>query len=70
MGEVILFRPRPGRTQPRGSPALKEAQIMFFTGVRYERMIEPPPTPEGESIDPAPVEGTGSARHGRRRRRS
>ena len=59
MSELILFRPRPGRTQQRGSPALTGAQIMFFTGVRYERMIEPPPTREDESIDPAPAEGYG-----------
>jgi hypothetical protein len=65
MSELILFRPRPGRTQQRGSPGLKEAEIMFFTGVRYERMVEASPTREEESIDPTPAEGTGSARPGR-----
>ena len=68
MGELILFRPREGR---RRSGAVSgdgvEAQIMFFTGVRYERMREPA-VPDGGSDAPC-AGGLSGARNGRRRKR-
>lgn len=47
MGELLEFRQRPrrGRVAPENG---REAQILFFTGVRYERHVEEPEpqTPE------------------------
>lgn len=47
MGEVIAFSPKPDRAPPRrpDGPA-GAAAILFFTGVRYERMAEPQPAQE------------------------
>lgn len=41
MADVILFSPRrqPASTRP-SDPETASAQIMFFTGVRYQRMTE------------------------------
>ena len=65
MGEIILFRPREGQARKTRSSAVGAgAQIMFFTGVRYERMQEPAQQ-EGDSGAP-PAGGLGG---GRRRRR-
>ena len=67
MGEMILFRPREGQIRKvRATTLGAGAQIMFFTGVRYERMQEPIPAhQEGDSGAP-PAGGLGG---GRRRRR-
>jgi len=45
MGDVILLSPRrqSGAARRRDGESA-EAQIMFFTGVRYQRMIEPTTT--------------------------
>jgi hypothetical protein len=69
MGELVWFRPREGRsskTQPTGSAG---AEIVFFTGVRYERMKEPEPVLQGTLPDPNPAEGLGRPSRGRKRRR-
>jgi hypothetical protein len=63
MGDVILFAPRRQSDAARrrgGEPV--EAQIMFFTGVRYQRMSEPAAT---DASDDRP----GSARGKRKRKR-
>ncbi len=40
MGELVQFRQtRPARARETGGAA----EILFFTGVRYERMAETPP---------------------------
>jgi len=67
MGEIILFRPREGQARTaRPSVAEAGARILFFTGVRYERMAEPAPSyNDGDSGAP-PAGGMGG---GRRRRR-
>ena len=66
MGELILFRPREGRSSKSHSPTTAGAQIMFFTGVRYERMKDPETVLQGGLPDPNPAEGSG---RGRKRRR-
>lgn len=43
MGEVIFFRRSERPARPRGTQAAT-AQILFFTGVRYERMTDAPRT--------------------------
>lgn len=68
MGELILFRPRPGRILQKDAPQSREAQIMFFTGVRYERMIDPP-APADDVHDPRPANGLGRPGRSRKRRR-
>ncbi len=66
MGEIILFRPREGQAREvRNLNAEPGAQIMFFTGVRYERQSEPAPV-SGDGDSGAPRAG---GRGGRRRRR-
>lgn len=68
MGELILFRPREGQRRSRAvSGDGVEAQIMFFTGVRYERASEPS-IPEGGSDAPR-AGGVSGARSGRPRKR-
>ena len=68
MGELILFRLQPSRSFRSDHPPSAEAEILFFTGVRYSRMIDPP-TLADESGDPTPAEGLSGARRGRKRRR-
>jgi hypothetical protein len=62
MGEIIAFQSPAGsrRAQPRR--AGEEAQILFFTGVRYVPATEPVRTSE------APGHHDGTPRGGRRRR--
>ena len=68
MGDIVEFRlPRWSADAPRPVRA-EAAEILFFTGVRYERAAEPPalegPPPEGQSGAPA---HSGPARKRRRR---
>ncbi len=67
MGELILFRPRAGRSSRPRSAAPLGAQIMFFTGVRYERMEEPDAVVLGAIPEPTPAEGLGRPGRGRKR---
>jgi hypothetical protein len=48
MGDVILFRQRKHPAPPRSNNE-RTGQILFFTGVRYQRMEAPDlrPTSEG-----------------------
>jgi len=68
MGELLLFRPVGGqdRKAPRARGAA--AQILFFTGVRYQRAEPLGPTPASDSSAP-PSGGMGGAGGGRRKRR-
>jgi hypothetical protein len=63
MGQVIAFRQR----EPGGRATVERsaAEILFFTGVRYERHDSEAKAPEPNSPD----EGRGRGRLGRRRRR-
>lgn len=47
MSVVIPFSPRPraALVQPAAPKAQPAAQILFFTGVRYERQPDPAPAP-------------------------
>jgi hypothetical protein len=67
MGELILFRPGPGRSLKSKVPPASGAEIMFFTGVRYERMVEAAAVASG--ADPTPSETVGKAGRNRKRRR-
>lgn len=44
MNNVILFRP--ANSPRRMASGDRGAEILFFTGVRYQRMSEEPPAPE------------------------
>ena len=68
MGELVLFRPRAGRGSRPQPAAPSGAQIMFFTGVRYERMKEPDTVLLGAVPEPTPAEGLGRPGRGRKRR--
>jgi hypothetical protein len=69
MGELVLLRPREGRSSRSHSPVPSGAEIVFFTGVRYERMKEPDNVLQGALPDPNPAEGLGRPGRGRKRRR-
>jgi hypothetical protein len=70
MGELIMFRPRGLSSGRSGAAASDGAQILLFTGVRYERISDddvPPNRPDNQAT---PGDGGyGGARGGRRRRR-
>jgi hypothetical protein len=70
MGEIVSFRPQQGQVRKISAAAERTgAEILFFTGVRYERMSESaPPLVLGDSGAPR-SDGIGGARGGRRRRR-
>ncbi|MGD9658107.1 MAG: hypothetical protein AB7U61_10820 [Methylocystis sp.] len=38
MGKVIAFQPRARAAPPREGDLQRDAEILFFLGVRYERM--------------------------------
>ena len=65
MGEIIAFRRRKHRDWvPLGGGA----EILFFTGVRYQRGIEPAPPPLAEPRSPRQDGGRGGVGGGKRRR--
>jgi len=68
MGELILFRAASGPRKERAEQA-DAAQILFFTGVRYERMAEPVAVSDGGDSDAPRSGGVGGAGGGRRKRR-
>ncbi len=69
MGELVLFRPSSSATSRRVAPrASQEAEIVFFTGVRYER-AEPAPSIV-EANQPPPEGGLNGTGGGKRKRRA
>jgi hypothetical protein len=48
MGDVILFSQRRKPALPARAAEFATAEIMFFTGVRYQRMSESAPTPTSD----------------------
>lgn len=60
MGKVIAFQPRAKAAPMRQSASRRDAEILFFLGVRYERMDDAR-CDQGKA--PAPIAG------GKRRRR-
>jgi hypothetical protein len=69
MGEIVSFPPQEGQARKsRASTETTGARILFFTGVRYERMTDPAPALAGGDSG-APRSGGMGARGGKRRRR-
>ena len=67
MGELLLFRPGEGQERKNRPERGERAQILFFTGVRYQRAGPSTPQIEGDS-SASPSDGGGGGR-GRRKRR-
>ena len=66
MGDLVMFRPRSNAT-PGATRRSESGEIVFFTGVRYER-IEPP---AGHDIgQPPPAGGLNGAGRGKRKKRA
>jgi hypothetical protein len=68
MGDLLLFRPVQGPDRKQRTARGEAAQILFFTGVRYQRASPAALTLESDSKAP-PSGGMGGAGGGRRRRR-
>jgi hypothetical protein len=68
MGELVRF---PAGAAPRKNSAERSdnAEILLFTGVRYQRNGEASPTSRGGDSDAPPSGGVGGAGGGRRKRR-
>ena len=68
MGDLLLFRPSRNAARSTRADALpQDAQILFFTGVRYGREIEPNPACADQDAPPkGGVDGTGGGRRKRR----
>jgi hypothetical protein len=67
MGQVIAFRLR---AQPKLQPPPDgQAQILFFTGVRYQHDDPDSDAPLHETASPEPRRGGGRKTGGHRRRR-
>jgi hypothetical protein len=49
MGDVVAFSTSASRARRAASPDAGGAQILFFLGVRYQRMEEPPRAASGGS---------------------
>jgi hypothetical protein len=66
MSELIRFEP--AKALRRSSPDDRGAQILFFTGVRYQRMSEDsrPPAPQAASVVQRQGESGGGDRTRRR----
>jgi hypothetical protein len=63
MGDILSFQVRPRADRRLDQVPVGGAQILFFTGVRYERMEATPEVPE------KPVGGGKTSGSGRTRRR-
>ncbi|GAC1330689.1 MAG: hypothetical protein NVSMB26_08320 [Beijerinckiaceae bacterium] len=63
MGEIVAFQPPKGVKRVQSVTPGSEAQILFFTGVRYVNAAEP-----GQSN--TPPQGGGITARGRKRRRA
>lgn len=69
MGELVLFRPAGGQERKNHAGREERAQILLFTGVRYQRPGDAAdPSPADDSNAP-PSDGMGGAGGGRRKRR-
>ena len=68
MGELLLFRPVGGQDRKPSRLRGEAAQILFFTGVRYQRAEPVAPALAGDTSAP-PSGGVGGAGGGRRKRR-
>ncbi|HYC25255.1 MAG TPA: hypothetical protein VEC58_04370 [Roseiarcus sp.] len=67
MGELVMFRRSSSAASRLGGPSTSQgAEIVFFTGVRYER----PAPAMAEASEPPPEGGLNGAGGGRRKRRA
>ena len=67
MGDLVLFRLRSNAAPDAGAANRSEsAEIVFFTGVRYERLETPPP----DAKRPRPKGGLNGAGRGKRKKRA
>lgn len=68
MGDLILFRPsRNAARSKSATEQLQDARILFFTGVRYGREIEPnAPSTDQDAPPKGGMDGTGGGRRKRR----
>ena len=68
MGDLILFQPSRNAARPESAAGQAgDARILFFTGVRYKRDIEPCSASIEQNAPPkGGMDGTG---RGRRKRR-
>ena len=64
MSDVIRFQP--AKATPRSAPDDHGAQILFFTGVRYQRLNEEQRAPRPQASTQRQGEGGGSERTRRR----
>jgi hypothetical protein len=70
MGDLISFRPTRNAARANSAPAEpQEARILFFTGVRYKREIEPASAEAPVEQDAPPKGGIDGTGGGRRKRR-
>ena len=68
MGELVRFRAAAARAKTAQSAATT-AEILLFTGVRYQRTGEASPTSRGGDLGAPPSGTVGGAGGGRRKRR-
>lgn len=64
MGEIVAFRIRDRASRHASEPPTGDAQILFFLGVRYTRLEEPP-----ETLGPLAATGAGRSRKRKSRAR-
>jgi hypothetical protein len=68
MGDLIIFQPSRNSARPNNAAApAQDARILFFTGVRYKREIEPALAAVEQGAPPKG--GMDGTRGGRRKRR-
>jgi hypothetical protein len=68
MGELVRFRAAAG-PRKNGAERGDKAEILLFTGVRYQRTGEATPTSRGGDSGAPPSGTVGGAGGGRRKRR-
>lgn len=69
MGDLISFRPSRNAARVNDPPPPHGAQILFFTGVRYDRRIEAATALTSADEQDAPPKGGMDGTGGRRRKR-
>jgi hypothetical protein len=66
MGDLVVFRPRSNAAPDAWAQSrFESAEIVFFTGVRYERLEAPP-----EAKRPPPKGGLDGTGRGKRKKRA
>jgi hypothetical protein len=68
MGELVIFRRSSAVSRPAAPPPPQGAEIVFFTGIRYDR--GEPTAANVETNGPPPEGGLNGAGGGKRKRRA